>query len=182
MWSAIFVCGERMTKANNLLFRLEEASVKKLDLSPIDVKLSGDGQLRKMSMTQSQEVKKGITDRLSAEKPGQNSLSLVSGTGEIQGHPVLIVEVRKEKPFQDLIIAKRAIRLVGMTMAQMAIKASETADKNKQRYEALVVAGYFQSGVETKRFRACVEYTTRLVGGKIQQKIEGSGQQLYLIV
>jgi len=179
--SAIFVCGDFMTRASELLFRIEEASTKKLNLSPINVKLSGEDQLRKKNITQSQELKKNVSDKLSTEKPGGNDLDLVAGTGEVRGYPVLIVEVKKSKPYQELVIAKQAISLVGNTIAQMAIKAADAADRYKQKYEALVVAGYFQSGVETKRFRLCVEHATRLVGGKIREKLEGGNQQLYLI-
>lgn len=171
-----------MTKANELLFRIEEASVKKLDLSPIDVKLSGgSGQLQKRETTQSQEVKKGVEDALQSEQPGGNDLNIAAGSGTIQGHPVLFVEVKKSKPFQDLVIARRAIQMVGLAMAQTASKAAEIAEKKNMKFQAVVIAGYFKSGVETRRFRACAEYCARLIGGRIVDRAETGNEQLYLV-
>jgi hypothetical protein len=178
-----------MSRADDLLFRIEEASIRKLNLSPGKVKLSGGSikQLRKSDTVGSPLLKKGVGEQptsnavADAQQNAENGLSIDSGYGVVYGASVLFVEVRKTKPFAPLVIDKKFINEIASIMGRAAIDAANSADKKGVVYEALVVAGYFSPGKEAKRFRKCVAKTASLVGGRIVDNLETGEGQLYVI-
>lgn len=177
-----------MSQANDLLFRLEEALTKKLDFAPGKVKLSGGGlkQLKKSNILSPTTLKLDSETTATPEKgqktdTGENGLALVAGMGEINGFPIIFVEVKKEKPFASLIIDRSAINKVAISIAQMARGAATMAEKSNHDYVALIVTGMFFPGKEVRRFRACIYKVASLVGGSLTEKMEAGDGQIYVI-
>jgi hypothetical protein len=171
-----------MSKAEYLLSRLCEASIQKLNFAPGSVSLKPSGVLRKQSSLTSNLMKgQAETTTDTAPDTGENAIKLVAGHGKLQDYDVLFISVMKTKPFQKLVIAAHNIDPIARAMAMLALEASKTAEKKGIAFVALVVESNFNAGKETRRFRACVYNAAVYMGGRIQDKKETDGHQIYIL-
>ena len=165
-----------MSRADVLLFRLSEVAGGKIKFGSAEGLKPGPAtSLRKQSSVPSM-VKKEV-----GETTEDNSLAISGGIGEFNGHPVIFLQVTKNKPYQPMVIARRAIETIASTFLQMALSASVMAQKKNIEIAGIVVLGNFSSGKETRRYRACVRRFATMVGGMLMAKQESDGQQMYII-
>jgi hypothetical protein len=172
-----------MSKAEYLLGRLCEASMGKLNFAPGSVNLKSSGVLRKQVTVTSDLLKSQAEtpSEMSTADSNENNIKILAGIGEISGQKVLYISAMKTKPFQKLVISAHNIDPIARAMAMLALQASKIAEKKGIEYVALVVESNFNAGKETRRFRACVYNAARYIGGRILDKKETDGNQLYIL-
>ena len=172
-------------KVESLLHRLTEATAQKIALPPVPANLSlksGSTTLRRTTelAKKSVDVEQEGVQKTSAPIE-DNDLIIIGGMGDYHGVKVIFVRLTKSKPFKPLVIARPNIRKIAETIGGILYQASKSAHSKNFQYEAVMVEAQFSAGKETRRLRACVAQAAAFNGGKITEKLETDGQQLYVL-